>query len=148
MGRSKSKLPRVGHAAPLRPDEKLRKRGDVDLQNGWLGRHGTLSLTDDRLLFVPTILDRVLGAKRREISLDEITEIERHPKRVGDSLGGGRRTRVLVHTEQCIYELMFPDVDGWIDGLEKVYQLRAKAGRPYRPTVTREGHVNLSLVEE
>ena len=33
-------------------DEKIRKRSGADLQNGWMGRHGTLYLTDERIVFV------------------------------------------------------------------------------------------------
>ncbi|MDH3226698.1 MAG: hypothetical protein OEM67_06380 [Thermoleophilia bacterium] len=147
MGKSRSKLPKVGAAAPVGDDERVRKSGDADLQNGWLSRHGTLALTDDRLVFSPTVLDRAMLAKRREIVLDEVSEIERFPKHV-DTGWAGRRARVLVHTEPCIYELMVPDIDAWIDAMEKVYELRAKAGRRHKPTITREGYENLLLAEE
>jgi hypothetical protein len=147
MGDSRSKLPRTGHAPPLRDDEKVRKTSDADLQNGWLGRHGRLALTDERVVFTPTPLDRILFAKRREIVLDDITEVERFPKNVEQGWAG-KRARMLLHTEPCIYEIMVPDLDAWIDAIQKVYQLRAKAGRPHTPTVTREGYENLLLAEE
>jgi hypothetical protein len=147
MGKSRSKLPRGAAAAPVGDDERRRKSGDADLQNGWLSRHGTLTLTDDRLVFTPTPLDRALLAKRREIVLDEISEVERFPKHV-DGGWGGKRARIMIHTEPCIYEVMVSDLDAWIDAIEKVYELRAKAGRPHKPTITREGYENLLLAEE
>lgn len=147
MGKSRNKLPRVPAAPPVSDDERVRKTGDADLQNGWLSRHGTLVLTDDRLVFTPTPLDRAMFAKRREISLDEVSEIERFPKHV-DTGWGGKRARVLMHTEPCVYELMVPDIDAWIDAMEKVYELRIKAGRPHKPVITREGYENLLLADE
>lgn len=143
-----TKLPRTPHAERPRPDETIRKQSGADLQNGWLGRHGTLTMTDDRLVFVPTPLDTALRARRREISLDAITEIERWPIRPGVMPRGGRRPRMRLHTPECIYELMVPDLDGWIDALEKMYELRNKAGREHRPRVVREGYVNLLTAEE
>ena len=62
---SSSRLPRGPHAERPRPDEKVRKRTGADLQNGWLARHGTLFLSDDRLVFVPTLMDTAMRAKRR-----------------------------------------------------------------------------------
>jgi hypothetical protein len=147
MGKSRSKLPRAASAAPIGDDERVRKSGDADLQNGWLSRHGKLVLTDERIVFTPTPLDRALLAKRREMVLDEVTEIERFPKHV-DAGWAGKRARILVHTEPCIYELMVADIDAWIDAMQKVYDLRAKAGRPHKPTITREGYENLYLAEE
>ena len=147
MGNSRSKLPRVAAAPPVGEDERRRKIGDADLQNGWLSRHGSLVMTDDRLVFTPTPLDRAMFAKRREIVLDEISEIERFPKHV-DEGWAGKRARMLLHTPECIYEFIVADLDAWIDALEKVYDLRAKAGRPHRPTVTREGYENLLMADE
>jgi hypothetical protein len=143
-----TKLPRGPQAERPRPDEKIRKETGADLQNGWLGRHGTLTMTDDRLVFVPTPLDTVLRAKRREIPLDAIEEVERWPIRPGVMPRGGRRPRMRLHTPQCVYELMVPDLDGWIDAIEKVYDLRRKAGRDHRPRFTREGYENLLTAEE
>ena len=78
--RSRSALPRrAPQASAPGPDEKVLKRSGADLQNGWLGRHGDLVLTEDRLVFLPTLLDTALRAKRREIRLDDITLIERYP---------------------------------------------------------------------
>lgn len=141
------RLPRVPHADRPRAGETVLKQSGADLQNGWLARHGTLFATDERLVFVPTILDTALRAKRREIPLDEITEIERSPRSPGDMPQGGRRPRMLVHTERCVYEFMVGDLDAWIDSLEAVYRRRAREGNDYAPRVTREGYVNL-LIED
>ncbi len=149
MGEPNRRLPRTPHAPKPGPDEQILKQGGADLQNGWLSRHGSLIVTDDRLVFVPTILDTALGAKRREIALDAISEIERFP--ISPTSGvpaGGRRPRMLIHTAECVYELMVGDLDSWIDSLERVYVLRAKKGKPHAPTITREGCVNLLLVED
>lgn len=149
MGDANRKLPRRPHADRPGPDEQILKQGGADLQNGWLSRHGTLSVTDERLVFVPTVLDTALGAKRREILLDEISEIERFPISPDSGISlGGKRPRMILHTPECAYELMVGDLDAWIDSLEKVYAIRAKKGRTYCPAITREGYVNLLLVEE
>lgn len=145
--RSRRSLPRLPHATPPGPDERVLKRGGADLQNGWLGRHGDLVLTDDRLVFLPTLLDTAMRAKRREIRLDDISTIERFPRRVGDPPPAGKRSRMLLHTPDCIYEFMVGDLDGWIDTLERVYQIRAKDGG-HRPNTVREGHINIFLVDE
>lgn len=140
------RLPRGPHAPKLGPGEKPLKRSGADLQNGWLSRHGDLVVTDDRLLFSPTVLDTLLGAKRREIPLDEITEIERFP--ISPTSGmppGGRRPRMLLHTPETVYEFMVPDLDSWIDSLQRVYELRGKKGNAHAPTITREGYTNLLL---
>lgn len=146
--RSRKKLPRRPHAGRPTAEERIIKRGGADLQNGWLGRHGDLVITDDRLVFLPTLLDTALGAKRREISLDDIDIIERYPRRVGDIPVAGRRSRILLHTDECIYEFMVGDLDGWIDTMERTYQVRAGNGKPHRPEVLREGHTNIFLVDE
>lgn len=149
MGDPNRKLPRRPHAERPGPDEQVLKQGGADLQNGWLSRHGSLMVTEDRLVFVPTVLDTLLGAKRREMRLDDITEIERFPiSPTSGMTAGGRRPRMILHTPECAYELMVGDLDAWIDSLERLYVLRGKKGRTYRPTITREGHVNLLLVEE
>lgn len=143
-----TRLARMPQAEKPRPDETIRKRTGADLQNGWLARHGNLVLTDDRLVFVPSPLDTVLGARRREISLDTLAEVERWPKSPGEIPRGARRPRLRLHTPQGIYEFLVGDLDAWIDALEKVYSLRAKKGREYRPTFTREGVDNLLMAEE
>jgi hypothetical protein len=137
------RLPRGPQAERPRADEVVRKRTSADLQNGWLGRHGTLLLTDDRLVFVPTPLDTALRAKRREIPLAEIEEIERFPREAAAASGGGRRPRMLLHTRETTYELMVGDLDAWIDALEIVYEMRRERGLPHTPRVTREGYVNM-----
>jgi hypothetical protein len=138
-----SKLPRVPHAERPRPGEVIRKRSGADLQNGWLARHGTLYLTDDRLVFVPTVLDTAMRAKRREIPLDGLVELERSPKRVDDYLPAGKRPRLLMHTRECVYEFMVPDMDAWIDAVEIVCEARIRHGAEHMPTITREGYQNL-----
>ena len=145
MGKDNGKLPRVPHADRPREGEVVLKHSGADLQNGWLARHGELYATDDRLVFVPTVLDHLLRAKRREIPLDDISEIERFPASPEAMPPGGRRPRMLIHTDACVYEFMVGDLDAWIDSLERVYQRRAKSGNTYAPKVTRDGYVNILL---
>jgi hypothetical protein len=142
------RLPRRPHADKPRPDEKVLKCTGADLQNGWLGRHGDLMLTEERLVFVPTLVDTALLAKRREIRLDAIRAIERFPLSQGIMPRGGRRPRMLLHTDECVYEFMVGDLDAWIDLLERVFQLRARRGEGTAPPVRREGHTNPLLMEE
>ena len=142
------RLPRLPHADKPRPDERVLKRTGADLQNGWLARHGELTLTDERLVFVPTLLDTALLAKRREIRLDAIRAIERFPLAPGTMPRGGRRPRMLVHTDECVYELMVGDLDAWIDLLERMFVLRERRGEGASPPFRREGHVNPLLLEE
>lgn len=142
------RLPRLPHADKPRPDEKVLKRTGADLQNGWLGRHGDLTLTEERLVFVPTLIDTALLAKRREIRLDAIKEIERFPLSDGMMPRGGRRPRMLLHTDECVYEFMVGDLDAWIDLLERFFQLRERRGVGPAPPIRREGHVNPLLMEE
>lgn len=144
----KTKLPKGAQPPRIGAGEKVRKRGGADLQNGWWGRHGTLFLTDERLLFVPTTLDRLLRARRQEMRLDEVLEVERWPMRPGEMPLGGKRPRMLIHTKDCVYQLMLGDLDGWFDAVEKIYQLRGKQGLAYRPTFRREGIDNFMLAEE
>jgi len=146
--RAGSRLPRVPHADKPGADERILKRSGADLQNGWLARHGELYLTEDRVVFLPTIIDTLLRAKRREILLDDIAEIERFPLRPGDMPTGGRRPRMLLHTEACVYEFLVGDLDAWIDTFERVYQMRRKRGRAFTPRVTREGYTNVLMVED
>lgn len=132
-----------------RPGENVRKSGGADLQNGWYARHGTLSLTDERMVFVPTPLDTLLRARRHEMPLDDVTEVERWPKRPGDIPRGGRRPRLHIHTPACVYEVMVGDLDGWFDAIEKIYVLRARRqADAHVPTFTREGVENFMLAEE
>jgi hypothetical protein len=142
------RLPRLPHADKPRPDERVLKRSGADLQNGWLARHGELTLTDERLVFNPTILDTALMAKRRQILLEDIREIERFPLEPGTMPRGGRRPRMLLHTDECVYEFMVGDLDAWIDLLERWYQLRERRGEGTAPPVRREGHANPLLLEE
>jgi hypothetical protein len=142
------RLPRKPNADKPRPDEHVRKRSGADLQNGWLARHGTLTLTDDRLVFVPTVLDTGLGAKRREIPLTAIETIERFPRNPNSLNTGGKRARMLIHSDECVYELMVPDLDSWIDTLEKMFHLREQRGLGPMPPVLREGVENFMLTDE
>ncbi len=143
-----SRLPRGRNADRPRADEKVRKQTGADLQNGWLGRHGMLTLTDDRLVFVPTLLDTALRAKRHEVILDAVTVVQRWPNDPGDIPLGGRRPRMLLHTPGCIYEFMVGDLDAWLDSLEKVYELRQKRGLAHHPRFDRAANDNLMLAEE
>lgn len=139
MGTANRKLPKNPRAAKLGADETIRKRTGADLQNGWLGRHGTLYLTDDRVLFQPTILDTVMRAKRRAFPLDDITEVERSPISPDEVLAGGRRPRMIIHTAECGYEFMVGDLDAWIDAFELVYANRVKHGKAHVPVFRRTG---------
>jgi hypothetical protein len=143
-----SRLPRKPNAPKPGPDEAIRKRSGADLQNGWLARHGTFTLTDTRIVFVPTPLDTGLGAKRREIMLTDVRAIERFPRNPNDIPRGGRRPRLLLHTDECIYEFMLPDLDSWIDALEKMFVMRSKRGLGDPPQVLREGVENFMLAED
>jgi hypothetical protein len=145
---STSKLPRKPNAAKPRVDEPVRKQSGADLQNGWLARHGTFSMTDERLVFVPTVLDTGLGAKRREIKLEDIRTIERFPRNPNSMPPAGRRARLLLHTDECVYEFLLPDLDSWIDALEKMFVMRSKRGLGDGPPVLREGVENFMLAEE
>lgn len=147
MGTTNRKLPRIRSAEKPRPDEIVRKRGGADLQNGWLGRHGTLYLADERIVFVPTILDTALGAKRREFPLDDIVEVERYPSSPDGATPGGKRARMIIHTPECGYELMVGDLDAWIDAIEIVYAYRRRNGSTHSPTFVREGSTTAMLKE-
>jgi hypothetical protein len=131
-----------------RPDETIRKRTGADLQNGWLARHGTLTLTDDRLVFVPSPLDTVMLGRRREIALDTLAEVERWPKSPREIPRGAKRPRMRLHTPQGIYEFLVGDLDAWIDALEKMYVLRWRKGLEHTPVFTREEGENFMLAEE
>jgi len=133
------RLPRGPNATRPGPEETIRKRTSADLQNGWLGRHGNLLLTDDRLVFLPTILDTAFGAKRRQITLDELREVERQPLSPDGMIPGGKRPRMILHTDEAGYEFMVGDIDAWIDALQVVYERRARRGQGYRPLFRREG---------
>jgi hypothetical protein len=132
------KLPRGPHAARPRPDETILKRGGADLQNGWLARHGTLYLSEERLVFVPTPLDTAMRAKRREIPLDSLEVIERVPLGTDEMIPGGQRPRLHLHTEECVYVMMMGDIDSWMDAIDVVYERRNQKGMPYRPQVLRK----------
>lgn len=147
MGTTNRKMPRRPHAEKPRTGEIVRKRGGADLQNGWYGRHGTLHLTDERILFVPTILDTLLGGKRRELTYDDIVEVERSPASPDDIVAGGRRPRMILHTAECGYEFMVGDLDAWIDAIEIMYAHRTKHGHPHVATIIRAGSTTALLRE-
>lgn len=143
MSSPSKKLPRVKHSERPRPDETILKRGGVDLNNGWLGRHGTLSLTNERLVFVPTVLDHILGAKRREIVLDDVRAVERWPLNPGDVPPGGKRPRLFVDTAGTRYIFLSTDIDGWFDLLQLAFYKRSKDERGSgRPEFRRTGVAN------
>ena len=129
-----AKLPRVKNAPKPQPDERILKQTGADLNNGWIGRHGQLSLTDDRVVFVPTPLDTLLGAKRREILLDDIRAVERWPLSPGEMPRGAKRPRMFIDTSEVRYIFLPTDLDGWIDLLQLVFYKRSKenpgSGRP------------------
>jgi hypothetical protein len=132
------KLPRVPHADRPRPDEEILKQGGVDLQNGWLARHGTLYLSLDRMVFVPTPLDTAMRAKRREILLDELMEVERVPLGADEMIAGGMRPRLLLSTEETTYVIMTGDNDAWLDAIDLIYERRQQLGKPHRPRILRK----------
>lgn len=143
------KLPKGPKPDKPRPHENVRKQGGADLQNGWYARHGTLTLTDERLVFVPTILDTALGGHRHQMLLSDVTEVERWPIRPGGIPRGGKRPRLQIHTPACVYEFLVGDLDAWFDAIEKVFRLRAdRTPGANLPTFTREGVENLMLAEE
>ena len=137
---------RAGRPAPAPPARRQAagggvqaKRTGADLQNGWLARHGDLILTEERLVFVPTLFDTALLAKRRQIMLEDVRAIERFLLlSAGIMPRGGRRPRMLLHTDECVYEFMVGDLDAWIDLLERYFQLSANgAARAPRPSAPR-----------
>ncbi|MBM3665725.1 MAG: PH domain-containing protein [Actinobacteria bacterium] len=139
-----TKLPRNGHAPKLRPEETVLKKTSTDLNNGWLGRHGQLHLTDERLLFVPTPLDHVLGAKRHEIPLNDIRAVERWPLSPGEVPRGAKRPRLFIDTATTRYIFLAPDLDGWFDLIQLMFYKRSKedpgSGRPeFRRTGVENG---------
>lgn len=143
MASAEEKLPRVKHAERPRPDEKIIWKTGADLNNGWLGRHGTLYLTDDRLVFVPTVLDHVLGAKRREIMRSDLDVVERWPISPGEIPPGAKRPRLYLVAGGVRYQFLVPELDSWIDILEVAYQ-RAQEADPHThmPEFRREGVEN------
>jgi hypothetical protein len=143
-----TRLPRKPHAEKPREGESIRRRGSADLNNGWLARHGTLFLTDERLVFSPTPLDRLMGAKRREILLDQIVELERWPVSPGGMSPGGKRPRLLIHDHECQYQILVSDLDSWYDTIELIYHRRAKKGRNHVPKFTREGIENTLIYDD
>jgi hypothetical protein len=116
----------VSHAKKPAPDEKIVKQSQSDLNNGWLGRHGKLYLTPARIVFVPTPLDHLLGAKRREIPLDDIRAVERWPLSPGVMPRGAKRPRLFVDTADVRYIFLPTDLDGWFDILQLVFYRRSQ----------------------
>lgn len=142
-----SPAPKVGEVERPRDDERILKQTGADMQSGWIARHGTLFLTDERLVFVPTPLDTVLRGKRREIPLESLTVIERFPREVGDTPHNGRRPRIRLHMGETVWEFLVGDLDAWIDLLEVVFARRERKGAGPGPDVRRMGHVNVLLDE-
>ncbi len=137
--------PRIGGVEKPREDERVLKQTGADMQNGWISRHGTLFLTDERLVFVPTPLDTALLGKRREIPLGALTAIERFPHAVGDAPRSGRRPRIRLHMGETVWEFLVGDLDAWIDLLELVFTRRHARDGAAVPEILREGHVNILL---
>lgn len=121
-----SRLPRAPHATRPAADEKILKQSQADLNNGWLGRHGKLHLTPTRVVFVPTPLDHLLGAKRREIMLDDIRAVERWPLSPGEIPRGAKRPRLFIDTADVRYIWLPTDLDGWFDILQLVFYRRSQ----------------------
>jgi hypothetical protein len=130
----RTRLPRVKSADKPRPGEKILKQTQTDLNNGWLGRHGKLSLTPERVVFVPTPLDTLLGAKRREIMLDDVRAVERWPLSPGEMPRGAKRPRLFIDTPDVRYIFLPTDLDGWFDILQLAFYRRSQerpgAGMP------------------
>lgn len=143
MSSAEDRLPRVPHADRPRPDERVLKSTGADLNNGWLARHGMLSLTDTRLVFVPTALDHLLGAKRREIPRERVTAVERWPLSPGVMPRGAKRPRLYIYSDGVRYQFLLPDLDGWFDMLELAYAKAHQEDSTARmPEFRREGVVN------
>ncbi len=146
MSSSEDRLPRLPHADRPRPDEKILKRTGADLNNGWLSRHGTLYLTDQRIVFVPTVLDHALGGKRREIARGDLDVVERWPLSVGGMPRGAKRPRLILHANGVRYQFLLPDLDGWFDVLQVIYSKAHRAGpTTHTPEFRREGIENVLL---
>jgi hypothetical protein len=136
------RLPKVAHAERPRPDEKVLRQTGADLNNGWLARHGTLYLCEDRIVFVPTPLDTALRAKRREIALDDLEAVERWPARPGTMPQGGKRPRLILHAGGVGHEFLVPDLDGWFDLFEVILCRRGRQTGARLPEFIREGVEN------
>ena len=122
----RAKLPRTKNAAKPGPDEKIIKQSQTDLNNGWLGRHGKLYLLPTRIAFVPTPLDTLMAARRREILLDDIVAVERWPLSPGVMPRGAKRPRLFIDTATVRYIFLPTDLDGWFDILQLVFYRRSK----------------------
>ncbi len=143
MARSEKRLPRGKNADRPRPDEKVLWKTGVDLNNGWLGRHGTLYLTDQRILFVPTPLDHLLGAKRREIPRDRLQIVERWPLNPGHMPPGAKRPRLYLYADGVKYQFIVGDLDAWFDIIEVVFtKAHAQDPTSHVPEFRRQGIEN------
>ena len=143
MASSEDRLPRVKHAERPREGEKILWKTGADLNNGWLGRHGTLYLTEDRLVFVPTALDHLLGAKRREILRGDLDAVERWPISPGEMPRGAKRPRMYLWADGVRYQFIVPELDSWIDVLEVAYQrARESDASAHVPEFRRSGVQN------
>ncbi len=144
---SEDRLPRVKHADRPREDEKILWKTGADLNIGWLGRHGTLYLTDERIVFVPTPLDHLLRAKRREIPRSSLDAVERWPISAGHIPPGAKRPRLYLYADGVKYQFIVGDLDGWIDILEVVYTKAHEKDPSVRvPEFRREG-INNPLMD-
>ena len=89
---------------------------------------------------MPTPLDHVLRAKRREIMRDELEIVERWPISPGQVPPGAKRPRLYLYAGGVKYQFIVGDLDGWIDILEVVYtKAREKDPSVRMPEIRREG---------
>jgi hypothetical protein len=68
----------------------------------------------------------VMGAKRREILLDDIVAVERWPRSPGEMPRGAKRPRLFIDTAKVRYIFLPTDLDGWFDILQLVFYRRSK----------------------
>ena len=106
------------------------RRTIASLNNGWLARGGHLALHDDCLSFSPTPLERLLFARKITIPFEDITGIERHPKRPEEALPGGKAARMRLRCGERSFDFVFfHGLDDWIESLKdrvEVWERRSR----------------------
>ena len=100
---SKSKLPRTKHADRPRPGETVLKQSGADLQNGWLARHGTLFVTDERLLLTYGIVTRRVAI----MPLTKVTDMSYNVSALGRLLGYGEFVFESAGQDQALHTVNF-----------------------------------------